>query len=588
MNVRIWIVDSGGAPGAENSRVFRNGSLYPDEVGDRFGHGTAVSGIIGSGAPTAELTHVRLVNQDAQATADELTALLVYMDAHADVDLIHMSLGVTGGDLQALHTACVRLAEKGVILVAAFDNGGAISYPAAFPEVIGVSSNPACRRKDAFRFCDDSVLNLLAHGNVQRVRWTDPKYLLITGNSFAAAHVTAWAANEMSRSNHRLTRADLLERFRKAARDVVSFGSEPLPQKLPFEIRRAVLFPFNKEMHALIRFRDLLPFEIVGVYEGRYAATIGTSVSQLVGTSGAEDLMIRKLSDCDFDSFDMAVIGHCGELARLVDPSLMTAWIRRLAAHGKNIYSFDDLSDLLPGFSYERWFYPHIKRSDLPPDRCGKLFRIQTPVLGVFGTSSKQGKFTLQLALRKRLMAEGYRVGQIGTEPTALLFGMERCYPMGYASSVEVSGTDAVRWLNHAMNDISEDKDILIVGSQSGTIPFSCDNTAYFCFPQQEFLLGTQPDAILLCINPYDEPDYIGKTIQMLEAADATVIGLAVFPMTFQSELNLLGKRRLTQEEETHLLQLLRQQFDLPAWIVRDPADVEEIADCVTRFFTTC
>lgn len=197
MNVRIWIVDSGGAPGAENSRVFRNGSLYPDDVGDRFGHGTAVSGIIGSGAPTAELTNIRLVNQEAQTTADELTALLKYIDTHADVDLIHMSLGVTGGDLQALHTACMRLAEKGVILVAAFDNGGAISYPAAFPEVIGVSSNPACRRKDAFRFCDDSVLNLLAHGNVQRVRWTDPKFLLITGNSFAAAHVTA-----LCRKNH--------------------------------------------------------------------------------------------------------------------------------------------------------------------------------------------------------------------------------------------------------------------------------------------------------------------------------------------------------------------------------------------------
>lgn len=74
----------------------------------------------------------------------------------------------------------------------------------------------------------------------------------------------------------------------------------------------------------------------------------------------------------------------------------------------------------------------------------------------------------------------------------------------------------------------------------------------------------------------------------MLETADAKVIGLAVFPMTFQSELNLLGKRRLTQEEETRLLRLLRQRFDFPAWIVRDPADVEAIADCVIRFFSTC
>lgn len=51
------------------------------------------------------------------------------------------------------------------------------------------------------------------------------------------------------------------------------------------------------------------------------------------------------------------------------------------------------------------------------------LYRISTPVLAVCGTSSKQGKFTLQLELRKRFCEMGYKVGQIGTEPNSLLLG---------------------------------------------------------------------------------------------------------------------------------------------------------------------
>lgn len=37
-----------------------------------------------------------------------------------------------------------------VILISAYDNAGAISYPAAFPEVIGVDSDIRCTRWDDF------------------------------------------------------------------------------------------------------------------------------------------------------------------------------------------------------------------------------------------------------------------------------------------------------------------------------------------------------------------------------------------------------------------------------------------------------
>ena len=45
-------------------------------------------------------------------------------------------------------------------------------------------------------------------------------------------------------------------------------------------------------------------------------------------------------------------------------------------------------------------------------------------MLAIVGTSPSQGKYNLQLALRRRFLNDGYEIGQIGTEPTAQLFGM--------------------------------------------------------------------------------------------------------------------------------------------------------------------
>lgn len=121
--------------------------------------------------------------------------------------------------------------------------------------------------------------------------------------------------------------------------------------------------------------------------------------------------------------------------------------------------------------SYENYYAPYIIQKDMPMRRFGMLYHINKPVLGIFGTSSKQGKYTLQLLLRYKLIEYGYKVGQLGTEPSALLFDMDSVFPMGYGCSVELDGFDTVIYLNHIMNTISQkENDIILVGSQSGTI----------------------------------------------------------------------------------------------------------------------
>ena len=50
--------------------------------------------------------------------------------------------------------------------------------------------------------------------------------------------------------------------------------------------------------------------------------------------------------------------------------------------------------------------------------------------------------------------------------------------------------------------------------------------------PQYELLMGTLPDAVVLCVNPFDDRDYIRRTIQFIESAtEGKVIALCLSPL---------------------------------------------------------
>ena len=109
-------------------------------------------------------------------------------------------------------------------------------------------------------------------------------------------------------------------------------------------------------------------------------------------------------------------------------------------------------------------------------------------MLGVFGTSSQQGKFTLQLIIRDLLLKAGYSVGQIGSEPHSELFGMDYSFPFGYNQSIYVRDDDVILYLNSAIHSLCDENDIIIVGSQANTIPYDYGNLDRYMLRQHLFL----------------------------------------------------------------------------------------------------
>lgn len=217
----------------------------------------------------------------------------------------------------------------------------------------------------------------------------------------------------------------------------------------------------------------------------------------------------------------------------------------------------------------------------------GKLRGIGRPIVGVMGTSSKQGKFSVQLLLRNYFINHGYNVGQLGTEPSSLLFGFDEVYPFGFESTVKISGLNAIAAINSMMGNI-EDKspDIIIVGSQSQTIPQNTGNLDLYVTYQYEFLYGTEPDAIVLCVNIFDDIEYIKRTISYLESIiHCKVIEIVLFPLNRTFMWGVLGNNAMQVPLDNLLEQKKSLSHSLNKKVYILGEDNENIAKHVEQFF---
>lgn len=589
----IVIVDSGvdiGHPKLCGEHVkgfaYENGNISTN-FADTYGHGTAVYHIIREVSDIADIINIKIPNIEFLVEETELSGVLNYISENVRCDILNLSLGINiCNDLSALKDACDKLAEDNVIIISAFDNTGSITYPAAFNNVIGVMTGRSNSKITDFEYIDDDIVNITAKGNLQRVAWSSG-YTMAAGNSFACAHATVQAAKFMD--NGARTRKEILRKFKEVSHKQYRTNLAKDHKRKIFTIQKAAIFPFNKEMHSLVRYCSLLPFDISEVYDTKYSLTVGATTTQLLRDRNAGEFTIKNISQISWDKFDTLILGHLGELSSLINKEeLGRSIIEKALQKGKQIYSFDDLSSSAYG-SHPMICYPRIDEGDLPPNRFGMLYRISKPVVGVFGTSSRQGKFTLQLKLREIMLRQGYNVGQIGTEPSSLLYGMDYVFPMGYHSSVYIKEFNTVQYINHIINDLCmKGKDIIIVGSQSGTIPYDTGNLAQYTIPQINFLLGTQPDCVVLCVNPFDSVEYIKRTVCFIESSvDCTVAALVVFPMNTREDwAEVYGyKEKLEDEKYFQIESILSEELCIPVFQLGIEKDMYELVEIVTDFF---
>lgn len=518
--IRIVILDSGvrmSHPRLNNCKISGyNINNNSRDIEDYLGHGTAIAGIINQHVPQAEIFMIKIFDHDYTIEFDDLYRALEYINENVNFDILNLSIGVTECfDHKRLENICCCLSQKGII-ISAFDNFGAISYPAAYSCVIGVDSNSQYTKPFDYDFVDDMIINIRAKGGNQRLLWSDPDYMIQSGSSFACAHVTGLVAKIMR--GHRMRMQDVLAKLRNYA--TVVFESCTYFDNMPnFKIEKAICFPYNKEIDTLCRNESLLNFELVGIYDSRYSMNLGKTIKS--------KKKIKNIEKLDWSGdFDTVILGHLSELMKIVKVDYYK-YIKELCVkYNKNLFQFDPIKNT------KKIYSPNILTKHIPPLNWGKLYMLGKPVIAVLGTSSRQGKFSLQLALRKEFSLYGYTVGQLGTEPQSFLFGFDESFPCGFGTDLNLNEQVAISYINHLLHKIEvKNPDVIIVGGQSGVLPYAMYNIGNNSPYQRELLLAANPDAIILCINYYDDVEYIERSIKYIESLSTSkVIALSMFP----------------------------------------------------------
>lgn len=634
-NVKVGIIDSGIDPSIEKIvsvkegvHFFRgkNGIVQWDsDFLDSIGHGTACAGIIAKKAKDVEIYPVRIFESNLVADSNLFVEAIKWCVDQA-IRVINVSLGTTiSKHAENLRDICNYAYNNNVIIVAAENNMRHKSYPASFSNVFGVSAG-RIRDKFGYYYRPNHSIEFVARGDNQRLKWLSSRDIFLGGTSFAAPHITALITlilEKLPYANFKQIKRILIENALSSQPELVDSsklyameqlinkkGEEARDQKSSIKIEyeldwigRAVLFPYNKEMHSLIRYQDLLPFEIVGVADIPGRMTINKDAGQLIGIP-VTGLLIGSKYEVEFNKGDSVIFGYLDKISSIRKKNVLKQMVELAINMEKNVFSFYPLSGReysqirktaevkglkikWPSVTYET--FRRVNENNMAPGETS------VPVLGIFGTGPAQGKFTTQLCLRRWFNALGYKVAQIGTEHHSELFGFDFSFPIGYGSeaSVHIPIELHIPLLESVIAMIDRNNpDIIIVGAQSGVIPFDFqDKSALYTLPSIAFLLGTKPDAYVLVVNSIDHLDYITDSINVLKALGKGKIVALVFSDKKKDIRSGFGRdivieEKMSEREISSTIKRLENRFNLPVAEVISQNGQAKIVNAVINFFS--
>ena len=628
--VKIAIIDSGYSPGRKPANVIDGVSFtsstdqeVTDDWNDRIGHGTACTGIIQRKAPSAEFYPVKIFDNELVADVECFHAALEWC-INSGVHIVNLSLGTTEDNKkEELRAMCDVAHRNGIVIVAAASNDSRKSYPAYFDNVLGVNAGSV--RGDYEYFYDSrEPVQFIARGDRQRLDWVDGKQVYMGGTSFAAPHIVGIIALLLQRfsgisyaglsdvlAEYSLADAppfvdgESLYSIKGGSPGRLSSGIElsDLANKNQVKrIKKAVLYPYNKEMHSLVRYRDLLSFEISTVVDVVGKRTAGKDCGLAIGADETGLMIETDLQSCLKDC-DTLILGYLDQLSRIKGKDMLREALCSALEYQKHVYSLTHVSQENYPEVFEssrkahlRVCSPSITFSDF--EAITGAFDWQTesrkPILGVFGTGPQQGKFTVQLALRRELQSQGYRIGQLGTEHQSELFGFDYTFPNGYdsAASIQIPMDLHITLLHSVMAGIERSEpDLIIVGGQSGLIPHSSgEKSSGYTLPSLILLMGTQPDAYVLVVNSIDEMNFIRETMQVLEGVGKGKVVLLVFSNQKKEVRLRLGKptvsHRPHSKNEIHeISRKLEENFGIPATEIISDSGRAKMVEAVIGHF---
>jgi hypothetical protein len=612
MTLKIAIIDSGveiSHPRLKNCIIsgiglIPNGSTpkFTKDFNDTMGHGTAISSIIHTKCPSAELIIVKIVSENYPTNEQLLIEGISWCLKHG-INLINISLGTsTPYPHKDLHDICKLAYDRNIPIVAAANNNYYNeSYPAYFPFTLGVTGGQ-CKQSTEFGYISNSSIEFVAKGETQRIATINGQYKITSGTSYAAAHFTGIIANLLlqKRSSSIAELKEVL--IKKSCKDIIAsqFISHSRDKnKVPFiqtshsdelgknlfinqnqlrGIKDIAIFPVSeKEMKSIFEFQNLCSVGIKKFID--YPRTFLDHNKEHV------DDYSFKIED--INSFDTLAVGYYGDHQFDANIQYGNDLLDRCIRARKNIITWDSRVQ-------ERVFDHHSYTNDikiiLPEvnENTVKsispfmhLEKIKVPVLAVIGTSNKQGKFTTQIRIKDILRKNGYEVGHLSTEPQGLLLGANFCFPYGHQSTVHITNDRWGYFLRGVLKGLNyfAKPHIIITGTQSKIIPRlgnSKELISTSLLDSIAFITAIEPDAVICAINPEDTIEIIDKTISVINSfTKAKLLAFVMTPWLRNIEKMANGQiqlktRTLDHEEYYQKMEEIRNLKKVPVLNIKD------------------
>ena len=203
--IKVGVIDTGISLShpdlAGNIKGSFNAISSRRSANDDNGHGSHVAGIIAAlnnsqgvvgVAPKADLYAIKVLDASGSGYLSDVIEGIDWAISK-NIKVINMSLGCDC-NIQSLHDAVIRAKNAGVVVVAAAGNsGGAVIYPAAYPEAIAVGATDS-NDQIAYFSSRGPEVDLAAPGFAIYSTYRGTGYATLSGTSMASPHVAGSAA----------------------------------------------------------------------------------------------------------------------------------------------------------------------------------------------------------------------------------------------------------------------------------------------------------------------------------------------------------------------------------------------------------
>ena len=196
--ITVAVIDSGKSTHfeLENNTLLAKNFSESEEVEDKNGHSTIVSGIIAAEknnqgiigvAPKAKILFAKAIDDSGSGNPIALAKAILWA-IKQNVDIISVSAGMFM-NFEPLHNAVKKAYENDIIIIAAVGNTGTrhydVAYPARYPEVIGVAAYDKKHETAPFSSRGINVSFAMPGVDVYST-WLNNQYVRMSGTSFSA------------------------------------------------------------------------------------------------------------------------------------------------------------------------------------------------------------------------------------------------------------------------------------------------------------------------------------------------------------------------------------------------------------------